>query len=306
MTGLEPNWIDSGTRRTAYYPYLPPGEYNFRVIANNGDGVWNLEGRGLRIIVLPPFYRTWWFSALLALALIGIVRLVFKWRLNLANRARRVQEAFSKRLIESQESERKRIAGELHDGLGQTLVIIKNRALHSLTEPEDHDRAIEQIEEIADAATHAILEAREIAYNLRPFHIDRLGLTTAIGAMIKRAGNPGLHFITELDSIDGLLAPEQEINFYRIVQECLNNILKHSGAGEASVRIKHHDPKIELTIQDNGRGFTPGARQESANGSGFGLLGLTERARILGGVLTITSAPGEGTVTKLKLPVPHH
>ena len=304
MAGLKQGWIDAGTRRTAYYPYLPPGEYDFRVIANNGDGVWNQQGRSLRIIVMPPFYRTWWFSALLALALIGIVGLVFKWRLNLANRARRIQEDFSKRLIESQESERKRIAGELHDGLGQSLVIIKNRALHSLTEPGDHDRAIEQIEEIADAATHAILEAREIAYNLRPFHIDRLGLTSAIGAMIKRAGNPGLHFATELDSIDGLLAPEQEINFYRVVQECLNNILKHSAASEASVTIKRNDHMIELTIRDNGRGFTPGLQKESSNGSGFGLLGLTERARILGGVLTITSAPGEGTVTNLKLPVP--
>ncbi len=304
MTGLEPDWIESGTRRTAYYPYLPPGEYTFRVIADNGDGAWNQQGRSLRIIVLPPFYRTWWFSALLVLALAGIVRLVFKWRLNLANRARRVQEAFSKRLIESQEAERKRIAAELHDGLGQSLVIIKNRALHSLTEPDNLDRAIEQVEEIADAASHAILEAREIAYNLRPFHIDRLGLTAAIGAMIKRAENDKLHFTTELDSIDGLLTPEQEINFYRVIQECLNNIIKHSEASAASVTVKHYNRMIELKIQDNGRGFTPGVRQESTNGSGFGLLGLTERARILEGALTITSAPGQGTKTELKLPLP--
>jgi signal transduction histidine kinase len=81
----------------------------------------------------------------------------------------------------------------------------------------------------------------------------------------------------------------------------LNNIIKHSEASQASVTIKRHDQMIELTIQDNGRGFTPGVRQESANGSGFGLLGLNERARILGGMLTVTSAPGHGTITNLKL-----
>lgn len=303
MKGVEPDWIDAGTRRTAYYPYLPPGEYEFRIIADNGDGTWNQQGRSLRIIVMPPFYRTWWFNTLLALTLAGIVGLIFKWRLNRAERARRAQEAFSRRLIDSQESERKRIAAEMHDGLGQTLVIIKNRALHSMAEPGDHDRAIEQIEEIAEAATHAILEAREIAYNLRPFHIDRLGLTAALATMIKRASSNGLHFTTELDSIDGLLTPEQEINFYRIAQECLNNILKHSAASEARITIKRHAHMIELAVQDNGRGFTPGARHASNNGSGFGLMGLNERARILGGTLTVTSAPGQGTKTELKFPI---
>jgi signal transduction histidine kinase/ligand-binding sensor domain-containing protein len=318
LIGQDQDWIEAGARRTANYSYLPPGQYTFNVIAANSDGVWNEMGASLRIVIVPPFYRTWWFLGLTGLSLAGLVILIYRLRVAQLRKQHAVKEAFSRqllesqetlsrRLIESQESERKRIAAELHDGLGQSLVIIKNRALHSLTEPEDHDRAIEQIEEIADAATQAILETREIAYNLRPFHIDRLGLTTAIGAMIKRASNDNLHFTTELDSIDGLLAPEQEINFYRIVQECLNNILKHSEASAASVTIKRrerHDHMIELTIRDNGRGFTPGVRQESTNGSGFGLLGLNERARILGGSLTIASAPGQGTTTQLKLTVP--
>lgn len=314
LRGQDQDWVDAGTRRAAYYPYLPPGAYTFQVIAANSDGIWNEAGATVRVIVLPPFYRTWWFMGWALLGLAGLITLIYRRRVARLRKDHAVkeafsrqllesQEAFSRQLLESQEAERKRIAGELHDGLGQSLVIIKNRALHSLTEPDDHDRAIEQIEEIAEAATHAILEAREIAYNLRPFHIDRLGLTAALGAMINRAGQDSLHFTTELDSIDGLLAPEQEINFYRIVQECLNNIIKHARASAASVTIKRHDRMIELTIRDNGRGFTPGAREESANGSGFGLLGLTERARILGGVLAITSAPGHGTTIQLEVAV---
>lgn len=314
LVGQDPDWVEAGERRAANYSYLPPGGYTFRVLAANSDGVWNEVGASLRVVVVPPFYYTWWFRGMVALSLAGLITLIYRLRVAQLRKEHAVKEAFSRQLLESQkafsrqllesqESERKRIAAELHDGLGQSLVIIKNRALHSLTEPDDHDRAIEQIEEIADAATNAILEAREIAYNLRPFHIDRLGLTTALSTMIKRAGNDRLHFTTELESIDGLLAPEQEINFYRIVQECLNNIIKHSGASEAGVTIKCKDQMIELTIRDNGRGFTPGVRQESSNGSGFGLLGLNERARILGGLLTITSAPGHGTMTNLKLPV---
>lgn len=312
LIGQDQDWIEAGARRTANYSYLPPGKYTFKVIAANSDGVWNEAGASLRVVIVPPFYRTWWFLGLMGLSLAGLATLIYRLRVAQLRKEHAVKEAFSqqllesqetlsRRLIESQESERKRIAAELHDGLGQSLVIIKNRALHSLTEPEDHDRAIEQIEEIADAAGHAILEAREIAYNLRPFHIDRLGLTAALGAMIKRAGNDKLRFTTELDSIDGLLAPEQEINFYRIVQECLNNILKHSEASVAGVAIKRRERMIELTVQDNGRGFTPGVRKESTNGSGFGLLGLAERARILGGALTINSAPGKGTTTHLQV-----
>ncbi len=318
LIGQDQDWIEAGARRTANYSYLPPGRYTFQVLAANSDGIWNKAGASMRVVVVPPFYRTWWFLGLAMLSLAGIITLIYRVRVAQLRKEHAVkeafshqllesQESFSRRLIESQEAERKRIAGELHDGLGQSLVIIKNRALLSLTEPDDHDRAIEQIEEIAEAATHAILETREIAYNLRPFHIDRLGLTTALGAMIKRVSTASLHFTTELDPIDGLLTPEQEIGFYRIVQESLNNIIKHSGASAASVISKRQDRMIELTIQDNGRGFTPGARQESinssGNGSGFGLMGLNERARILGGLLTITSAPGHGTTIHLQLPL---
>src|SRR5262249_35984961 len=127
--GLDQDWTDAGTRRTAYYSYVPPGEYVFRVVAANSDGVWNMEGQSLRIIVAPPLYRTWWFIALAAAGAAGL--LWFAWRRRVAQfkRAQAAQQAFARQLIESQESERKRIAAELHDSLGQNLLIIKNRAL---------------------------------------------------------------------------------------------------------------------------------------------------------------------------------
>jgi ligand-binding sensor domain-containing protein len=128
MEGLDREWTDAGTRRAAYYSHLPPGDYTFRVIADNGDGVWNPEGKSLAITVLPPFYRTWWFFALVVFSGGAVVVLFYHRRIGLIRRQYALETAFSRRLIDSQEQERKRFAAEMHDGLGQSFVIIKNRA----------------------------------------------------------------------------------------------------------------------------------------------------------------------------------
>lgn len=302
LVGQDGDWVDAGTRRTAYYPYLPPGRYTFQVIAANSDGVWNLEGASMQIAVLPPFYQTWWFITLAALVFAGLGLMAYSRRVRQLKRARAAQEAFSRRLIESQEAERQRLAAELHDGLGQSLVIIKNRALHGV-EMRDGGLAFEQMEEIADSAGQALFEVREIAHNLRPFQIDRLGLTKAIGAMVARADRAnGVRFAADVEAIDGLLSPEFEINFYRIIQESINNVIKHSRATEACVTVRRTAQGIDLTIEDNGCGFDPAAARPSEPGQGgFGLTGLVERARILGSTPQIDSTPGRGTRIRLHL-----
>jgi signal transduction histidine kinase len=173
------------------------------------------------------------------------------------------------------------------------LSIIKNRAMMSLNEPDNHARALEQMDEIAEAAGHALHEVREIAYDLRPFQLDRLGLRASIEIMAAKAAASGeVRFRTEVEDLDGLLSPEQRIHAYRIVQEAVNNILKHSGASEASVRIRRVTAGIEIAVSDDGKGFA-----FAGNGStGFGLHGMGERARILGGKLSVDSAPGRGTM----------
>jgi signal transduction histidine kinase/ligand-binding sensor domain-containing protein len=303
LEGLDADWVDVGTRRVVYFPYLPPGSYRFRIIAANSDGVWNKEGAALDIFVATPFYRAWWFITLAALSLAGIAVLAYRRRFAALRARQEAQEAFSRRLIESQEQERKRLAAELHDSLSQNLVIIKNRAMISLQQREDPEEVFEQVAEIAEAADHALFEVREIAHNLRPFQIDRLGLTKAIEAVVRKANAGALRFSAHLDKIDSLLPPEAEINLYRIIQESVNNIVKHSQATEASVTIKRRDQSIEVSIQDNGRGFTPATTQpsQSPSGSGMGLAGINERARILGSAPVIESAPGRGTKISLEI-----
>ncbi|MBI3759936.1 MAG: hypothetical protein HY269_09320 [Deltaproteobacteria bacterium] len=303
--GLEPGWVEAGTRRTAYYSHLPPGSYTFRVIADNGAGVWNLEGQHLRVLVLPPFYRTWWFVTLATLALLGLGTAAYQYRVRQLKQAKTAQEEFSRRLIESQEHERQRIAAELHDSLSQSLVIIKNRAVLSLSTPEDAKRAFEQLEEIADSATQAIGEVKEISYALRPFQLDRLGLQKALTSMVKKVAEAnGLTITAEIEPLDGLLSQEGEINLYRIVQESLNNIIRHAQATAARVTIKRRFQSLEVQIQDNGQGFVVGASNQHEPGKGgFGLLGLVERARILGAQPLIQSAPGAGTTITLQIPL---
>jgi signal transduction histidine kinase/ligand-binding sensor domain-containing protein len=304
LAGLNDDWIEAGTRRTAYYSYVPPGEYFFTVIAANSDGVWNNSGASLKIIVYPPFWRTRWFLALSALALLGMVFLVYEYRVRGLKRANALQESFSRQLIESQERERKRIAGELHDSLGQSLAIIKSRAALSLTQPEDHDQAFEQLAEISDAANYAMDEVREIAYDLRPYQLDRLGLTKALETLLKKVSQAGgLSFSYHVDQLDRLLLQESEINLYRVVQESVGNIIKHAQATEASVMIHKTTQSIEIEIRDNGKGFDPEAPISTEPGrGGFGLVGISERTRMLDGQYNINSTPERGTTINIKLP----
>jgi signal transduction histidine kinase len=227
----------------------------------------------------------------------GFIALIYERRVRLAQKTQAAQAAFARQLIESQEHERQRIAAQLHDGLGQSLAIIKNRALLSLGKSDDHDRALTQLEEISEAATQAIEEAKEIAYNPHPYQLDRLGLTTALESMIHQVADAsGIAFTSELASLDGVLSREAEINLYRIVQESLNNIVKHSNATAASVILTLDVNLLNLVIRDNGRGFvllpSAGAKR------GWGLTGISERARLPGAIAEIHSEPECGTTVR--------
>src|SRR5262249_35098081 len=133
LEGLDNEWTDAGNRRSALYPQLPPGKYVFNVIAANSDGVWNEEGARLAITVVPPFWRTWWFTSLCLVVLLGAAGFAYRKRIRKLERAHAAQETFSRQLIQSQEGERKRIAAELHDSLGQNLMIVKNWAALGLS-----------------------------------------------------------------------------------------------------------------------------------------------------------------------------
>jgi len=216
-----------------------------------------------------------------------------------------VGEASSRRLIAAQEEERKRLARELHDGVGQTLLVIKNRTFLASQAPNLPGAVAEQLNEISTIAMRAIEEVREISYALRPFQLDWMGLTKAIQGLIAKVSLAGgFRVVADVDSIDGPFLPEAEINFYRIVQESLTNIVKHARAAVVEVRIKTVDRHLALSIKDDGCGFDLSCLPENPASGGLGLIGISERARILGGQLAIHSQPGQGTHLSITIPLP--
>lgn len=299
LEGLDAHWIDAGTRRVAYFPYLPPGSYTFRVVAANSDGVWNNVGASISFRVLAPFWRKPWFLLLCAATLAVSTAIFMRRHLVQLRRKQAERVAFSRRLIESQEAERKRLAGELHDSLAQTLMIVKNWALVGLNSLTEDNPAREHLTEISENASLAIEEVREISRNLRPHQLERLGLTSTIEQMVRQIrSSTDIEFLTETDNIDGLLSKESEINLYRVLQECLNNILKHSGATTAWLSIKRTASGAQIICRDNGKGFNP---ETISLSSGMGLIGMAERVRMLDGRYTIESVPGKGVTIHITI-----
>ncbi|MFN0123191.1 MAG: ATP-binding protein [Blastocatellia bacterium] len=298
LEGADADWVDAGTRRTAYFSHLAPGAYTFRVIAANADGVWNEAGARLRIQIVPPFYRTWWFLTLSTLAIAGAVFAAFRYRIRQVEAREAAQQAFAQQLIESQEQERKRIAAELHDSLGQQLLVIRNWAMIGLHTANDAGPPPEPLAEISTTASQAIEEVRQVIYDLRPYQLDKIGLANTLRFMIEKVGTAaGLGIQTEFGAIDELFPDNEQVTLYRIVQECVKNIVRHAQATTARVVITPHGETVRVLIEDNGRGFAVTQRQ----GSGFGLQGLHERVRILKGEMTIDSAPGAGTKIQITM-----
>lgn len=301
MEGLDKNWEHVGYRRIAYFSHLPPGDYRFRVVAASSDGMWSKEVNSMPITVLPPFYLTRWFIATTSVLLVLAISGFWNYRMRQLHMVQAARQAFSQQLIASQESERRRIAAELHDSLGQHLVLIKNYALLMLKDDKQgvHERR-EALVEIRDEVSQAIDETRTISYNLRPFQLDRLGLSTAIEALIdSEARGTGIIFSKRIDDIDEYFPEDFRINFYRIVQEILTNMVKHADARHAEVVIERKDENLVLSISDDGKGFSPDTGYVSGKG-GFGLAGIRERAALLNGEVTIQSQPGHGTATTIE------
>ena len=295
LDGVHRNWFDVKQRRVAYFQSLPSGEYTFHVIAANNNGVWTNEDASFSFVVKPPFWERWYFRLSLVCALVLIGYVFYRRRKQRSMQVEQQQQLSERRLLDSMEEERKRIASELHDSIGQDLLIIKNRALLALEDIKNKKNTKEQLDEISETASLAIQETREISYNLRPYQIDRLGLKKAIESIFNRAaGTTAITFTSDIDPIDNLVQKEMEIHVYRIIQECVNNILKHANASKCDVVIKHWHDRLNIDVKDNGIGFNM-TEKKSQESRGFGLHGILERTRLLGGAVKIESSPGNGT-----------
>jgi signal transduction histidine kinase len=210
-----------------------------------------------------------------------------------------IRSSFARELIASQEAERKRIAHELHDSLGQELLLIRNAALLG-SQREAADNLT--LHDIADRASRAIDGVRQIAYALRPQELDKLGLSRALRALSEEVAELGsLELLFDAEPLDGLLSPEGEISLFRAVQEALSNVLRHARANRLEIHFHRDGAILRGTIRDDGCGFDPATTGDREK-PGLGLTGIEERLRLLGGSATLSSRPNHGTTLNLQLP----
>jgi signal transduction histidine kinase len=200
-----------------------------------------------------------------------------------------MNEKFTQDLMQAQEEERKRVSKDLHDGIGQSLLLIKNKVV--LNKDDDTKFMVE----------NAIEEVRSISRALHPFQLQEMGITKAIESILYQFDNSTELFITsEIDPIDDLFDIHQEVNIYRIVQESLNNVLKHANATAVKIVIEKENKSMYLLIQDNGIGFDFSERYNDFNS--LGLKTLKERTRFLNGSMKINSQTNIGTKLEFKIP----
>jgi len=297
MEGFDKEWINCDARRFATYTNLEPGDYVFRVKGSNNDGFWNEDGASIKISISPPFWKTWWFKSLGAVFIAGVTGAAYKNKLSKIEKEKKAQEEFSRKLIASQETERKRIATELHDTIAHDILITKNKAVIGLRDTASPESVSKILNEISDLASNTLNDVRSISYNLHPHQIERLGLSKAIKSIANRISkSTDIKFSVSVDDIDGTLSTELEINIFRIIQECFNNILKHSQATEAVMNVSRQNDKIAVLIADNGIGFS------NEKKDGLGLKGISERLKLYNGNLKIESDNVRGTRIEIYLP----
>lgn len=290
MDGYDRDWVEAGTRRVAYYQKLPPGKYDFNLQAANQHGIWNPELTSIPIEIKPLWWQKQSVRGGVVASALGLIGVMFYRRNRQVKEKQAAQRAFSQQLITSQEEERKRIAHELHDSLGQELLVLKGRLeIAGIKHPETK----KELEDLTQKVSHTIELTRNLSHQLRPPHLERFGLSSSLTMIAEEVSNAShIPIKTDIDEIAERLPPEIEIALFRIAQEALTNMVKHSDAGEAKLVLKQRDNSLRLRISDDGRGFSP---HEVKGKSGLGIVGMEERASLAGGILRCVSTPGLGT-----------
>ena len=211
--------------------------------------------------------------------------------------SRRVQRDSLRRLVEGQEIERRRLARELHDETGQALTSVL-LGLKAVESAEDVPSAIADLRRLVVAT---LQDVRRLAVELRPKALDDFGLVPAVERLTDTfTASTGIPVQLEARLGDERLPPEVETTLYRVVQESLTNVAKHSGARRVSVLLVRRDSSVAAVIEDDGHGFVPGDEERG----GIGLAGMRERVALLDGHLTIEAKQGAGTTIAAEVPLP--
>jgi signal transduction histidine kinase len=302
LENFEPGWNEVGNKqRLATYTNLDPGKYVFRVQGSNSDGVWNEEGASLTIVITPPWWRTTWF-----LVLCAILILVSLWAAY-ALRLRHLQHQFEITL-DARVSERTRIARDIHDTLLQSFhgLLLRFQIVSELL-PERPTEAKGQLDTAIERAADAITEGRDAVQGLRESTIETNDLARDVAiigeelaAQPASGGSPSFRVTVQGQSRD--LHPILRDEIYRIAAEALRNAFRHAAAQQVEVEITYDNRQFRMRVLDDGKGIDTAVLSGQEPEGHFGLPGMRERAKLIGGKLVIWTEVGGGTGVELRIP----
>lgn len=297
LEGIDKTWVDAGGRRTAFYSRLPAGEYRFRVIACNSDGIWNTRGTSLRFAVAPFFWQTWWFVG--ASSLVGISGVAALVRFITRRRMQQRLELLERK--HAIERERARIARDIHDDVGASLARIAMLSQPARGDLIESQRTASMLARIYSTASEVTRSLDEIVWAVDPRHDTLDSLVSYIGEFAKdylAAANVRCRLDPPVQLPPWRITADTRHNLFLAFKEALSNVLRHAAATEVRISLTLGADSFVLTIQDNGRGIggeQPAAREPGRIASGHGLSNMERRLAGIGGRCEITSRADEGT-----------
>lgn len=296
LEGSDHDWQDAGARREALYTNLGPGRYTFRVIASSNGGAWSANGASVGFRIASAFYQTAWFYALCGIA--GLALLATLYRVRVRQVAAQVLGRMEARL-----AERERIARELHDTLLQGMQGLIWR-FQAATNHIPRDQPARQLmEQSLDRADSLLAESRDMIKDLRQASGDVSDLAQALAAEGEQFAS--LHSAEFRVTVQGARRDVQPIvreEGFVIGREALSNAFRHSGAKNIEVDVTYGEAALQVRVRDDGRGIGRTVLQAGRRPGHFGLIGMRERAKMIGGHLEIWSKPDAGTEVDLRVP----
>jgi signal transduction histidine kinase len=301
LEGQEKDWREVVNDREVQYTNLPPKHYKFRVIACNNSGVWNEEGAALDFVIPPAWYQTNWFRAACVAAFLALLWAAYQLRV------RQLAYQFNMRLDE-RVAERTRVARDLHDTLLQSfqaLLPLFQVGIKKLPEGAVDSRKTLQL--ALDRASDAIGEGRDAIKGLRMSTTEKNDLAMAIRTIGEEfaAGENGQNSISFQLLVEGTplnLHPILRDEVYRLATEALRNSFRHADAKNVEVEIRYDEKYFRLRVRDDGKGIPSDVLSRDGREGHYGLPGMRERAKLVGGKLTIWTELDSGTEIELVIP----